>query len=281
MTLATLVWDWPWLAGSIAYVVCGIALLVRVRQANARNLVTYLAQQETTQFAPGSTLGQIAVQFMHAACAQMLVATVIVGCAARLVVGHCNYWDLAAIAGLIAIWPVQEWLVHVFVLHIKPFRVFGRQCDPIVARFHRDHHRHPWDPRVGLTPTFIIVGYLLVLPPLAYFTLPLAQGLTALVTFFALVLNYEWTHYLIHTSYAPKGRYYKRLWKNHRLHHFKNENYWYGVTMLSGDALLHTQPAAQETPRSPSCLNIAGDEEAETLVQLDEGRHEPQPTASR
>ena len=36
------------------------------------------------------------------------------------------------------------------------------------------------------------------------------------------------------------------LWRNHRLHHCKNEHYWFGVTMLSGDRLLGTAPAVAD-----------------------------------
>jgi sterol desaturase/sphingolipid hydroxylase (fatty acid hydroxylase superfamily) len=74
--------------------------------------------------------------------------------------------------------------------------------------------------------------------------------------FFSLALNYEWVHFLIHTAYVPRTRFYRRLWRNHRLHHYKNEHYWYGVTMLSGDRLLQTLPIA-DVPRSETCRMLA------------------------
>ena len=37
---------------------------------------------------------------------------------------------------------------------------------------------------------------------------------------------YEWIHYLTHTAYRPRGALYRGMWRYHRLHHFKNENYW-------------------------------------------------------
>jgi len=53
-------------------------------------------------------------------------------------------------------------------------------------------------------------------------------------------------HLLVHTRYRPRTALYRRLWRNHRLHHFKNERLWFGVTMLGGDRLLGTaaDPAA-------------------------------------
>jgi sterol desaturase/sphingolipid hydroxylase (fatty acid hydroxylase superfamily) len=83
---------------------------------------------------------------------------------------------------------------------------------------------------------------------------PLA--LTALAAFFVLAFHYEWVHYFVHTRYKPRSRYYQRLWKNHRLHHFMNENYWYGVSMLSGDRLLGTQPQQHEVQPSPTCRTL-------------------------
>ncbi|MDX2168661.1 MAG: fatty acid hydroxylase family protein, partial [Deltaproteobacteria bacterium] len=51
---------------------------------------------------------------------------------------------------------------------------------------------------------------------------------------------------------------YQRLWRNHRLHHFKNEHYWFGVTMLSGDRLLRTAPAVKDVETSPTARNLGG-----------------------
>ena len=33
----------------------------------------------------------------------------------------------------------------------------------------------------------------------------------------------EWTHYLIHGDYKPKNGLYRAIWRDHRLHHYKNE----------------------------------------------------------
>ena len=59
------------------------------------------------------------------------------------------------------------------------------------------------------------------------------------------LLHYEWVHLLVHTRYRCRTRYYRRLARNHRLHHFRNERFWLGVTTDSGDRLLGTWPAAK------------------------------------
>jgi len=70
-------------------------------------------------------------------------------------------------------------------------------------------------------------------------------------------LAYEWTHHLIHTDYVPRSRFYKGLWRAHRLHHFRNENYWYGVTSGLGDRLLGTYPGKDDVPLSPTATTFA------------------------
>ena len=102
-----------------------------------------------------------------------------------------------------------------------------------------------------------MVMYFLFLPLICYLTAPLPLAITATATTLTMILNYEWVHYLIHTSYQPKTRLYRRLWRHHRLHHFKNEEFWFGLTMLSGDTLMKTNPQPGEAVRSPSCLTLA------------------------
>ena len=76
-----------------------------------------------------------------------------------------------------------------------------------------------------------------------------ALGLSFLVTILAFGLAYEWTHYLVHTDYRPKRALYRAIWRNHRLHHFKNEHYWFAVTTPgTADRVLRTYPIR---PRSP------------------------------
>ena len=70
--------------------------------------------------------------------------------------------------------------------------------------------------------------------------------------------HYEWVHLIVHTRYRPKGRYYRRLARNHRLHHFRNENYWLGITSNSGDRLLNTLPKhTTDVPLSDTARTLA------------------------
>jgi sterol desaturase/sphingolipid hydroxylase (fatty acid hydroxylase superfamily) len=67
--------------------------------------------------------------------------------------------------------------------------------------------------------------------------------LTAWLLAAAGLLHYEFVHLMVHTRYRPHTRYYRGLARHHRLHHFRNERYWLGVTSNSGDRLMRTLPA--------------------------------------
>ena len=176
---------------------------------------------------------------------------------ARLALGDWTVWDAAIVFGLVAFWPLQEWLIHVFILHYRPITVLGRTIDFAVPRSHRRHHRDPWNIDILFIPSHVFL-YAIPLQLVLWIglapTLPLA--FTGLATFFVLTLHYEWVHYLVHTRYRPKSWLYDRLWRNHRLHHCKNEHYWFGVTMLSGDRLMRTAPSVGDVPTSRTCRTL-------------------------
>src|SRR5436305_1149196 len=81
---------------------------------------------------------------------------------------------------------------------------------------------------------------------------------TALLTGYALVGLYEWTHFLIHTAVRPRSRYYRSIWRNHRLHHFKNEHYWHGITNTVSDRALGTFRDHREVRRSATARTLHG-----------------------
>lgn len=76
----------------------------------------------------------------------------------------------------------------------------------------------------------------------------------------AIGFGYEWTHYLIHSDYRPRSRMYKAVWRNHRLHHYKNEHYWFTVTTAgTADRLLRTCPDPGDVATSPTAKNLHRD----------------------
>ena len=253
MRLGQLLANWPWV---VAYIVASAIVFVCLRRRSSTDEQAAQSQHANDGFGAAKSLSLIAAAFFRLTCPQLLLLLVAAAWVVRFFVGQWNLWDAAVVLGVLAFWPIQEWLIHVFLLHLKPFTLLGRRIDPIISRNHRNHHNNPWDPVLGVTPPHVIWLYVAGIPGLWSLAMPIPQAITGVAVYFCLVLNYEWVHYLIHTSYTPRTWFYKRLWLNHRLHHFKNEQYWYGVTMLSGDRLLGTQPAVAEAARSETCLTL-------------------------
>ncbi len=69
--------------------------------------------------------------------------------------------------------------------------------------------------------------------------------------------RYEWSHFLIHTPYVPQSRWYRTIWRNHRLHHFKHEGYWLGVSSNFGDRILGTNPDGRSVERSATARTLS------------------------
>ncbi len=175
----------------------------------------------------------------------------------RAWLGGFTWWDLAIFPLILALQPFAEWLIHVYILHFKPRRWLGRVFDLQVAQFHRAHHRDPWKLDVVFIPRR--AGYVgLALLTAAWWTVMPTRELfvTAVLGSVLMAFAYEWIHYLTHTAYRPRTRLYRHLWRLHRLHHFKNEHYWQGVTTHVADRILGTLPDHTKVPSSPTCRTL-------------------------
>lgn len=178
--------------------------------------------------------------------------------AGRLMLGRWRKRDLGIAAGILAAQPFTEWIIHIGVLHFRPRRVAGRTIDPLLARKHRAHHQDPKDPEL----IFIPLPVLKLALPAAVVGWGLAErrlrsALTGIAVSYSMLTIYEWTHFLIHSSYRPRHELYRRAWRAHRFHHYRNERYWFGVTNHLGDRILGTFPHAGDVPRSPTARTLA------------------------
>lgn len=205
------------------------------------------------------TLAEALPVFLRHGSPRILLVMLAAALPIRLWVGSWSWWDLLPVAVLAAYWPIQEWLIHVCILHFRPFTVRGRTIDFRVPRKHREHHRAPWQIDVLFIPMHAFTYSVPLLYALWFAVMPSAPlAMTGVLAHLLLSLHYEWVHFLVHTRVMPRTALYQRLWRNHRLHHFKNEHYWFGVTMLSGDRLLGTAPALQEVATSRTCRELLG-----------------------
>lgn len=214
----------------------------------------------TTSDSP-NTLGAAMRRFLDYLSPRVLTVVVALTLATRLALGGWSVWDAVTVLAIVALWPLQEWLIHVFILHYRPVTALGRTWDFPVPQSHRAHHRDPWNIDILFIPSHV---FLYAVPLQFALWIGLAPSLpiafTGLATFYLMTLHYEWVHYLVHTRYRPTSWLYDRLWRNHRLHHCKNENYWFGVTMLGGDRLLRTAPGLNDVPTSATCRTLGFEE---------------------
>jgi hypothetical protein len=141
--------------------------------------------------------------------------------AARLVVGGFGRGDIIALAVTLAITGTVEWIIHRYLLHA-----------PLDS----------WAvPLMWLTGSSVLGGFL-----------------TAWILAAVGLVHYEFVHLMQHTRYRPRSRYYAGLTRRHRLHHFRNEHYWLGITSSIGDRLLRTDPAKGDVPPSDTARSLSG-----------------------
>jgi hypothetical protein len=195
--------------------------------------------------------------FLRHTSPRILLGALALALCARVWVGDFGARDLLPLAALLVLWPLQEWLIHVVVLHWKPRRLLGRTLDFPVPRKHRAHHADPSDLALVFIPLHAYVYSLPGVVALWWLVTPdLPLALTGIAGHVALSLHYEWVHFLVHTRWRPRLAPYRTLWRNHRLHHYKNEHYWFGVTRLRADRWLGTQPEHDAVPTSPTCRTL-------------------------
>ncbi len=195
---------------------------------------------------------------------------ILVGSAAatvtRLSVGRFGWHDVVAVAVVVAATGTVEWVIHKFLLHAPETSWRTRRLDTSTS--HRRHHEDPADIRHVLLMPAYAAGFLLAIGVFtATWSVPMVLGtgwpfvptfLTGLAASWWTLAHYEWVHLAVHTRHRFRNRFYARLARNHRLHHYRNENYWLGVTSNSGDRLFGTLPASKsDVPLSETARSLA------------------------
>jgi Fatty acid hydroxylase superfamily len=190
-----------------------------------------------------------------------LIGVFLVGVAvARVLVGDWRLSDVWTPLVMLAVFPFFEWVVHVCVLHWRPRRLGPVTIDPLLSRKHRAHHVDPRDVPLVFIPWQVHLWLLPIVLAAGLFLFPrTGLGLTFLTVVGLLGMGYEWTHYLIHSDYRPRSRPYRAIWRNHRLHHYKNEHYWFTVTSAgTADRVLGTGPDPRAVETSPTARALHG-----------------------
>lgn len=175
--------------------------------------------------------------------------------------------DLIAVAVTIAITGTVEWIIHKYLLHAPLDSWTTRTLGTGVG--HHRHHLDPTDVDWLLLRGVDAAKYVPVLGAVAAaWSLPLmwvtgssmlAGFLTAWLFATVALLHYEWVHLMVHSRYRPRTRFYRTLARHHRLHHYRNEHYWLGVTSNTGDRILRTLPKHKtDVPLSDTARSLGG-----------------------
>ncbi|MGQ0832085.1 MAG: sterol desaturase family protein [Microthrixaceae bacterium] len=210
----------------------------------------------TDQPQAGASLRELVAFFLRKPSPVIICTTAATAAGVRVWVGRWGWWDLAIPLLIVAAEPFVEWLIHVHILHRQPTRIGRFTIDPITARKHRLHHRNPKDLRIVMVPFQALFPAGPIAVALAIWRLDAPQAAMALACGFGMLAYYEWTHYLIHAPYRPKTAWFRNLSRNHRLHHYRNEHFWFGVTTNVGDRVLRTRPHQGEVPLSPTVRTL-------------------------
>ncbi len=216
------------------------------------------------------TKREIAGAFLGAGSPRVIIAACAFAIVARIVVGGFSPAELALPVVIAVLVGPVEWVIHLFLLHAPTESFRMRTLGTGVG--HREHHLDPehmgWlllSPGDAAVFAVMIAGFtavwslpvLLILGAAGVEVSLLAGYLTALVLAYVTLAHYEWVHLLVHTRYRATSRYYRRLTRNHRLHHFRNEQYWLGVTSNLGDRIMGTYPAQKsDVPLSDTARTL-------------------------
>lgn len=177
----------------------------------------------------------------------------------RAALGPPGPAEVAIAAGVAAWWPLQEWLMHRYLLHLEPRTIAGRTFDPMFASRHRYHHEHPTDVDGTLLPVPVISAAIPAAGAIFLGLLgPRRRAVTAMATYSTMALAYEWTHFIVHTGVKPESAYGKKVRRNHLMHHFRNERYWLGFTVPMVDRWLGTDPDPGSVPHSKTATDLHG-----------------------
>ncbi len=132
-------------------------------------------------------------------------------------------------------WSLFEYFAHRFLFHLEPKNKTGQR---LVYIFHGCHHEYPRDTTrlfMPPLPSILISGSVFGL-------MYLAMRHNAFMFFPGFMLGYllyGTIHYAIHAG-NPPFKWMKPHWRNHHLHHYKNEHMGFGVSSTLWDHVFGT-----------------------------------------
>lgn len=141
---------------------------------------------------------------------------------------------LLFVAGII-FWTFAEYILHRFLFHHHPNTDKGKRINYVL---HGNHHEYPRDKErlfMPAVPSLMIASlfFLLFYVVLGKYAIPFFPG------FMFGYLIYGSMHYAIH-AWNPPFKWMKGLWRNHHLHHYKENDLGFGVSSTLWDHVFGT-----------------------------------------
>jgi sterol desaturase/sphingolipid hydroxylase (fatty acid hydroxylase superfamily) len=132
-------------------------------------------------------------------------------------------------------WTLFEYVAHRFIFH---FMAESERAGKIVYIIHGNHHHYPRDRErlfMPPVPSLIIASVVFSL----MFLFMRQYAFMFFPGFIFGYLIYGTMHYAIH-AFNPPFKWMKPLWRNHHLHHYKNEHNGFGVSSTLWDHVFGT-----------------------------------------
>jgi len=169
----------------------------------------------------------------------------------------------AFILGMI-MYSLAEYATHRFIFHLKPPK--NAFLLKMLKRLHYDHHTNPNELHLLFLPLWYSLPNIAISGAIFYFlssSFVMTNAFIAGIMLF--LLFYEWKHYIAHRPLQPISPWGRWMKKVHLWHHFKNENYWYGVTNPAYDFLMGTFKDQKDVVQSKTAKNLEkrGDQKIE------------------
>ena len=138
------------------------------------------------------------------------------------------------LAGML-FWTFFEYIMHRFVFH---WVAESQRAQKIVYVMHGNHHHFPRDrERLFMPPVPS-----LIIASIIFGLMYLMMGRLVFVFFPGFILGYLMygsMHYAIH-AWNPPFKWMKPLWRNHHLHHYKDDHRGFGVSTTIWDRAFGT-----------------------------------------
>lgn len=137
--------------------------------------------------------------------------------------------------GGLLFWSFFEYVAHRFLFHWIPK---SPRSIKFVYTLHGNHHHYPRDRQRLFMPPLPSLLIAIIL----FFLMRISMGSYVFMFFPGFVLGYLLygsMHYAIH-AWNPPFKWVKPLWRNHHLHHYKNEHQGFGVSSTLWDLVFGT-----------------------------------------